>query len=244
MAMNHRIGVVTTIKQVPAAQLAWWLQYHMRIGVSFFILYCEDAAERSRLQRALRAWRCPAVVWRHAVSTSFSESFPKRQDANVNDAIAGCMAVHCDAAVARHCALHRRPSPPVDAAAASDEPNPCERPPPRPHARWTGSSTLTSTSCRTPVTTTRSTAPSPSPRPTAEITCRGGGKSHHYLASSSRQFFSERYFRSSGNLGHGNGKGAGRITCVAPNVRGWVHEFSADGEHAHVPRLELLHHPP
>ena len=247
MAMNHRIGVVTTIKQVPAAQLAWWLQYHMRIGVSFFILYCEDAAERSRLQRALRAWRCPAVVWRHAVSTSFSESFPKRQDANVNDAIAGCMAVHCDAAVARHCALHRRPSPPVDAAAASDEPNPCERPPPRRAAcpvDWLFHFDVDELlHPRDNYTLNRAVAESPGrllKLPVAEV-----AKSHpHYLASSSYNFFvHERYFRSSGNLGYGNGKGAGRITCVAPNVRGWVHEFSADGEHAHVPRLELLHYP-
>jgi hypothetical protein len=95
-----RLGIVTTFRNVPAVQLAYWLDYHMRLGVRYFVLYAEDAAESERLQRAMP--RCAAtVVWRRSLPQRFEPRILGRQDANINDAIAGCMQSHCDAAVRR-----------------------------------------------------------------------------------------------------------------------------------------------
>jgi hypothetical protein len=265
LARHNRVGVATTIKQVPAAQLAWWLNYHMRIGISLFILYCEDAAERIRLQKALRAWRCPNIIWRHSVPDSFEPRFPARQDANINDAIAGCMAVRCDEAVAKHCALQHRAhigkaanggvSPdanapvPVPDKIANEDPSPCEQGPPQRAAcpvdwlfHFDVDELLYPRDGRTLLEVVSAVPGSLIHFPVVEV-----AKSNPaFLTSSSYNFFEhEHYFHRGSRLSYANGKGAGRVTCTNPNVRGWVHRFNLKHEEAHqaTTSLALLHYP-
>ena len=50
---NTSVGLVSTFRRVPLAQLAHWIDYHQRLGVSRFFLYVDDAAERNHLEREL-----------------------------------------------------------------------------------------------------------------------------------------------------------------------------------------------
>ena len=54
-----------------------------------------------------------------------------------------------------------------------------------------------------------------------------------------------RHFFRGAKLSYANGKGAGRVSCQDPPPRGWVHQFSLDGEVPHETGydLVLLHYP-
>jgi hypothetical protein len=265
---RHRVGIATTIKGIPAPQLAYWVDYHLRLGVRLIIIYAEDDEERTRLQTLLQTRHCPAVVWRRSQSARFEPRMTHRQDANLNDAVAGCLEAHCARAVASHCALHRRP--PVlptralhgtsdasspreggDDMQPSTEPNPCE-----------ASRRLSVGSCpvdwllqidvdellyvRPPHTLTDAVA-SASGRRLLHLRVREVAKTNPpYRLSSSYNFFRhERYFWPGARLSYAGGKGGGLVSCRVPPVRAWVHRWSVEGanEEHESNKLMVLHYP-
>lgn len=80
-----RVGIVTTLTNVSTAHLNYWIQYHLRKGISKFFLYLDHITD-IKLSSHIYS---NTIVWR--TSSHKDSNILRRQESNVNDVIKDCL---------------------------------------------------------------------------------------------------------------------------------------------------------